>query len=740
MAYIGNSPVQDETVTSAQIVDGAIVDADVNSSAAIAFSKMANLTASRVLVSDGSGDVSVSDVTSAETLILDGGTSATSTTLAAADRVIVNDNGTMVQVALSDFETFFEGAIDTLSSAMTFSSTVTVGSDGSGQDVIFYSGTSGDNFTWDSSEECLTITGTDGAQALKVADGDLVVVDKLYIYDNDGGEYLSGDGTTLTITAGAASTVKLDANSKISLSNNDSGTSNTILGKSAGASLDAGSNYNVFIGEAVSDASMNDAVYNVGIGYQALTDLTEGDYNICIGGVAGENITTGSQNVLIGTSAGDGLIAETDNIAIGHDAMSHTDPQADRAIAIGSGSLGGNLTSAADGVVAIGYTALAALTSGTGNVAVGYQAGNLITTATNNTYVGYGAGDATHVDASSTTAIGSGAFGGTHTGTVCHYNVAVGNNALAGAMNGVDGAVAVGTSALQALTTGVGNVAIGYQAGLQHETGHRNTVIGHEAMYNTQLNSGPATSDNIFIGYRAGSGEWSSAASPYNVGIGNSSLAGDMNGAINNVGVGYESLSAVTTGDSNVAIGFQAGNTITTGNGCILIGNDADSGAVGAVDRIVIGPSVTGTADNSVRIGDSGNSATLDFSGSSNSWSSTSDARVKRDIVDTDLGLEFVNKLRPIKYKDKPMSEWPEEFQIKKIKEYPDSKDRVMEGLIAQEVKATCDELGVTFSGWTESELTTRQRLQYEKLVMPLIKAVQELSQQVEDLKKKVGD
>ena len=41
-----------------------IVNADIKSSAAIAFSKMADLTASRALVSDGSGDVSASSVTS----------------------------------------------------------------------------------------------------------------------------------------------------------------------------------------------------------------------------------------------------------------------------------------------------------------------------------------------------------------------------------------------------------------------------------------------------------------------------------------------------------------------------------------------------------------------------------------------------------------------------------------------------------------------------------------------------
>ena len=49
-----------------------IVNAGIKSSAAIAFSKMADLTASRALVSDGSGDVSVSAVTSTEIGYLDG--------------------------------------------------------------------------------------------------------------------------------------------------------------------------------------------------------------------------------------------------------------------------------------------------------------------------------------------------------------------------------------------------------------------------------------------------------------------------------------------------------------------------------------------------------------------------------------------------------------------------------------------------------------------------------------------
>jgi len=51
MAYIGNSPVQDETVSSAQIIDGAIVNADVNSSAAIAISKTALVAGTGITLS-----------------------------------------------------------------------------------------------------------------------------------------------------------------------------------------------------------------------------------------------------------------------------------------------------------------------------------------------------------------------------------------------------------------------------------------------------------------------------------------------------------------------------------------------------------------------------------------------------------------------------------------------------------------------------------------------------------------
>ena len=81
--YIESGISGDITISSgtAAIGSGVIVNADVNASAAIAFSKMADLTASRALVSDGNGDVSVSAVTSTEIGYLDGVSSAIQTQL-----------------------------------------------------------------------------------------------------------------------------------------------------------------------------------------------------------------------------------------------------------------------------------------------------------------------------------------------------------------------------------------------------------------------------------------------------------------------------------------------------------------------------------------------------------------------------------------------------------------------------------------------------------------------------------
>jgi len=73
------------------------------------------------------------------------------------------------------------GLAQTFTAAQTVGAALTIGSDGTGYDVTFYSGTAGDNFLWDASEEKLVITGTNGATAFAVADGNATFADDLTV-------------------------------------------------------------------------------------------------------------------------------------------------------------------------------------------------------------------------------------------------------------------------------------------------------------------------------------------------------------------------------------------------------------------------------------------------------------------------------------------------------------------------------------------------------------------------------
>jgi len=150
----------------------------------------------------------------------------------------------------------------------------------------------------------------------------------------------------------------LDANSRISLSNNDSGAGNTIFGYLAGAAIAGGGNSNLLIGhEAGNDLTTADG--NVVIGYQALNQATDD----C------------DQNVVVGNYSMGGNITSND---------------VSNCVALGYNVLSGVLTSTATGTVAIGASALSSLTSGAGNTAVGYQCLDGTDDGAVNTAVGYG--------------------------------------------------------------------------------------------------------------------------------------------------------------------------------------------------------------------------------------------------------------------------------------------------------------------------------------------------------------
>ena len=140
--------------------------------------------------------------TAAELNIMDGGTSATSTTLADADRVVVNDGGTMKQVALTDFETYFESALDTLSNVTSVGTltelavdnvtinTNTISTTNSNGNLILAPNGTGDVAV---TADTLSITATEGESATLLLSAD---------ESDDNGDdwsFVNATGNTLTI-------------------------------------------------------------------------------------------------------------------------------------------------------------------------------------------------------------------------------------------------------------------------------------------------------------------------------------------------------------------------------------------------------------------------------------------------------------------------------------------------------------------------------------------------------------
>jgi len=176
---------------------------------------------------------------------------------------------------------------------MTVTGTLTVGEDAAGFDFsLFSSDTSGDGLTWDASEEVLQITGKDANTALDVLDGDVRIVDKLYFYDR-GGEYLSSDGSTLTITGattvsgGLTSTAA--SNTFGATSFNDASITNV-----NDIALDSISADGTDINVAVSDNSATSFTVKQGSDAYLIIDTANSSESVSIGtGISGTAITLG---------------------------------------------------------------------------------------------------------------------------------------------------------------------------------------------------------------------------------------------------------------------------------------------------------------------------------------------------------------------------------------------------------------------------------------------------------------
>jgi hypothetical protein len=142
-------------------------------------------------------------------------------------------------------------------------------------------------------------------------------------------------------------------------------------------------------------------------------------------------------------------------------------------------------------------------------------------------------------------------------------------------------------------------------------------------------------------------------------------------------------------------------------------------------------------ADNAYTMGASG--ARWSAIWAANGTIQTSDARKKKDITPTKLGLDFIMQLNPVSYKWKNGGNKVETFEAENENEVvkrtltPISGKRTHYGLIAQEVKEVLGD--IDFGGYVHDEETDTMALRYDQFISPLIKAIQELKAEIDLLK-----
>ena len=242
----------------------------------------------------------------------------------------------------------------------------------------------------------------------------------------------------------------------------------------------------------------------------------------------------------------------------------------------------------------------------------------------------------------------------------------------------------------------------------------------------------------------------------YNVGIGYQALE-DATSAHDNIAIGYQALKSCKTGGGNVAIGYQAlktadhtrvdsntmigyraGDSITESQYCTGLGaetsfdNDEDN-------QTAIGYGAAATDENDIAIGNT----SVDSIKGQVDFGVYSDRRIKKNIIDNDLGLDFINDLRPRKFNKFNPAEYPDEIKKKNdgiTGEWTDAQaNKVWDGLIAQEVKEAVNKHKSSFSGWN-IEKNSKENITYSTLTIPLIKAVQELTEKNKTLENKIND
>ena len=480
----------------------------------------------------------------------------------------------------------------------------------------------------------------------------------------------------------------------------------------------------IIVGRNALDSNTT-GIGNTAIGLRALNRNKKGNSNIAIGIEALNKDTTGSANIAIG------------------DAAMHENKNRSGLIAIGDSALFANNTS---GCMAIGFKALR-FANASNNTAIGDR--SMLNTTSGNYNTALGAFTLlSNISGIANTAIGDESM---YYNTTGRDNTAVGvealNSNVSGFQNTATGSFALfgsanaygsnntanGYGALTSVRSGYSNTATGSLALVFNTTGINNTGIGDSALYS--VSSGSA---NTAVGKRA----LSKTSTSGSTAVGTDALK-VSDGGFDNTAIGRSSLSANTVGSFNVALGNITMQTNTNGSLNTAIGYNANVNSGSLTNASAIGANSLVSASNSMQLG----STSVGSIKGGNNVTIVSDQRFKKDIQENVPGLTFINQLRPVTYT----------FDIHKLNTYiaPEGAPKPGEieeaainakeqihytGFLAQEVEKAAGNINYDFSGlYKPQNSKDPYGLSYAEFVVPLVKAVQELSVKNEELSVKAA-
>ena len=481
-----------------------------------------------------------------------------------------------------------------------------------------------------------------------------------------------------------------------------------------------------------------------GVGTSTTTQVLYNSSGLIVGSANmtfnGTTFTLANDASISGLTVGKGGGSLSTNTAVGNNALAATN-SGGYSVAVGQNAGAANTSGQ---ITAVGSSALYTNTTGTNNTAIGISGLYSNTTGGSNSSLGHQA-LFNNTTASNNTAVG---YQASYTSTTATELVAIGKQALyanTGSYN-----TAVGNIALSANTTGEQNTAVGRIALASNTTGGNNSAFGSNCMY---LNT--TGTNNSAFGQAA---LFSNTTSSFNSAFGVGCLSANTTGG-NNTAQGYQALASNTTASNNTAVGYQAGYAVTTGGYNLFLGDGAGSGCTTGQQNIYIGHVVASThttgssciymsaqgaiaSSSSVQnemiiatqnpTGKGANTGFISPNGggvyqgnNSTLWSVTSDARLKKNIVDNNTGLDKITAIQVRNFEYRLPEEVTEVSPDQAIQ-----KTGVQLGAIAQELQQILPEC-------VKQESTGIYTVDASNLTWYLINAVKELKAEIDLLKGK---